>query len=95
MTKRWRYGKSSARAGSRKEGGYRIGLMYYRGEGVLKDYVTAYFWLNIGSADGYEKAKEFLAVLEKEMVPEQIAKAQELGREYVRELNERLQGFVG
>ena len=61
--------------------------MYYRGEGVLKDYVTAYFRLNVGSARGIRKAKDLLAILEKEMVPEEVAKAQDLNSKYAKGRN--------
>ncbi len=59
------------------EAQFNLGTMYYTGEGVPKDYVQAYKWYNKASAQGDSIASDMRDSLEKEMTPEQIAKAQE------------------
>ena len=49
----------------------------------LKDYVTSYAWTDIAAANGYANAKKNKPIIAKEMTPEQIAKAKELGKEMV------------
>ena len=59
-----------------------LGAMYSRGEGVPKDFVTAYMWRNLAAAQGNEIAKEARDALETLMTPAQIAQAQKLSREW-------------
>lgn len=65
-----------------------LGLMYYRGEGVIQDYVYAHMWWNIAASSGnggaQELAQKYRDEIAKVMTAEQIAKAQELARECVR-----------
>ncbi len=58
--------------------------MYALGTGVPKDYVEAYKWGNLAAANGNEKGAKLRDMLEKEMTPSQIEKAQDLSRECVR-----------
>ena len=58
-----------------------LGLMYYNGEGVLKDSVLAHMWWNIASANGYEPAREVRDNLEPDMTRAEISRATELARE--------------
>jgi TPR repeat protein len=62
--------------------------MYARGEGVPKDYVTAYAWWNIAAASGQEKAIANRSRVEQQMTPSQIAEGQRLSTE----IYERIQG---
>ena len=62
--------------------------MYANGEGVLKDDVTAYAWVNIAAANGHVNA-EANHILAKRMTPDQIAKAESLVKEMI-EKNPRL-----
>ena len=67
---------------------HNLGLCYYNGEGVPKDYVLAYMWVNLSLAeDNNIKAKESIDNLEKEMTPEQIEEAQKLSREWFNKRN--------
>lgn len=59
-----------------------LGAMYVIGEGVPEDDVQAYAWLSIAVAQGNETAKELRNAIKDRMTPEQIAKAQDLSREY-------------
>ena len=61
-----------------------LGVMYGFGAGVLQDYVTAYAWANIAGANGIDEKRFKSEFLEPKMTPEQIAKAQELYKEMVK-----------
>ena len=61
---------------------YNLGRCYFKGEGVSKDYVEASKWFNLALARGNEDAKKALTIVEQGMTPEQIAKAQQLAREF-------------
>ena len=58
-----------------------LGIMYFRGEGVLQDNVLAHMWLNLAAANGYENAVKARGIIVKKMTPQDISKAQELARE--------------
>ena len=62
-----------------------LGLMYEEGEGVPKDLVMAYMWVNLAAEQSEDKsgyANATRSDLEKQMTPDQIAKAQKLSREW-------------
>jgi hypothetical protein len=66
---------------------YQLGLMYSRGEGVPKDDVLAYMWLNLASAAGdadgdREKAAKAREEVARALTPAQIGEAQKLAREW-------------
>ena len=63
---------------------YNLSIMYYKGDGVIKDIVFAYMWNNISASQGDEKAKANRDFLVKKMTASQIEKAQELARQCVR-----------
>ena len=65
-----------------------IGYAYRTGLGVLKDYVTAYAWYSLSAFNGNEKGQENRDRLAKEMTPEQIAEAQELSKELLKQIEE-------
>jgi TPR repeat protein len=49
---------------------------------VPKDYVEAYKWLSLASAQGNERAKGLKSQLAQHMTPEQIAKGFRSAREF-------------
>lgn len=55
---------------------------FRRGQGVPRDQVLAYMWLNIASSNGNKNAIQFRNLLEKKMSPQQIAEAQRLARNW-------------
>ena len=60
-----------------------VGVMYYMGTATVQDFVQAHAWLNLACANGDEKSHGFRDdIVAKLMTPEQIAKAQELAKEY-------------
>ena len=61
-----------------------LGLMYEKGNGVIKDPVYAHMWYNISASLGDENASKNRDSISKRMTPEQIAKAQDLARECVK-----------
>ena len=68
-----------------------MGVMYVNGEGLLKDAVIAYAWLNIAAANGQTEAANMREVLSGRLSSEQIAEAQKLSRMMV-EANPKLIG---
>jgi len=59
-----------------------LGLMYFKGEGVQQNLVQAYMWATLASAHGLDQATQALRILENEMTPAQIEKAQQLAKEW-------------
>ncbi len=59
---------------------YNLGISYYNGEGVAKDMIEAYAYLNLASASD-EFAKEGLVFLEKKLSMKEIAAGQKRARE--------------
>ena len=64
-------------------GQYNLGYHYENGEGVPIDRGAAYLWYSIAAANGDTDAATVKADMAKEMIPSQIAKAQELVKEMV------------
>ena len=60
-----------------------LGVMYYEGEGVDRDYVQAYKWFSLAAGQGTEAAKKNMGLLEARLTGEQIAEAQRLAREFI------------
>jgi S1-C subfamily serine protease len=56
--------------------------MYYQGLGVPKDYVLAHMWVNLAASNGNEGAVKERTMVENSMTPQQIAKAQEMVRNW-------------
>ena len=60
-----------------------LGVMYVKGDGVPQDNVYAHMWWNIAAASGYKEASKNRDIIAKEMTPAQLAKAQDLARNFV------------
>ena len=60
-----------------------LGVMYATDRGVPKDFVIAYAFANIAEANGFD-VKRFKSLLEKEMIYDDVSKAQELSGEMVK-----------
>jgi len=56
---------------------YNLGVMYYKGRGVPRDYlyVFAYRWFNLAAAQGNKQAAHSRDYIAKFMTPEQILEA--------------------
>jgi len=61
-----------------------LGVMFYKGEGVIQDNVYAHMWWNIAASSGNKNAVKKRNIFVKRMTPAQIAEAQKLARECVR-----------
>ena len=59
-----------------------LGVMYVLGQGVSKDYVLAHMWFSISGSNGNQKALKNMRLLEKEMSPSQVEKAQKMTRKW-------------
>jgi len=59
-----------------------LGARYHLGQGVPKDYVEAYKWLNLSAAQGTKNAAEIREIIAEDLTPEQTAEAQKLSREW-------------
>ena len=66
-----------------------LGAAYSFGEGVPKDYVTAYAWFNLAAAQGVGNAKKMAWRISDEMTADQIAEAQRLSSQLQAEIEER------
>ena len=56
---------------------------YIFGEGVEQNDIQAYKWISISARDGHEQPQEIKQRLEEEMIPIQVAEAQELARKWI------------
>ena len=61
-----------------------LGKMYVNGRGVPKDNVLAYMWANIAGANGRD-VEGVREILTDRMSQDEIAKAQELTRQYIKD----------
>lgn len=62
----------------------KLELMYFTGEGVIKNKVYAHMWFNIAGSKGAENGTKIRDLIARTLTPEQIAKAQELAQECVK-----------
>lgn len=62
---------------------FNLGVMYFEGQGVLQDYVTAHMWANIAAVNGSEMAPELRNAIAKRMTPAQIHAAQKRAKDCV------------
>ena len=68
-----------------------LGLLYYNGQGVPQDYVTAYAWSNIAAAQGDEKAKRIRDLAAAKLGAASLVEAQKLSKEYFKRYVEPFQ----
>ena len=66
---------------------YRMGTMFRDGKGVIQDYVQAHMWFNIAMAEekNIDSTRKSTNEIEKKMTPNQIAEAQKMAREWVKD----------
>jgi S1-C subfamily serine protease len=57
--------------------------MYGNGIGVPQDYIRAHMWWNIAASSGYKNASKNRDIVAIRMTPSQLAKSQELARNFV------------
>jgi uncharacterized protein len=61
---------------------YNLGFMHFYGRGVLQDYVLAHMWFNLAASLGHEEAGKNRDTVSSRMMPDQIAEAQRMAREW-------------
>ncbi len=64
---------------------FKVGVMYYNGEGAPKDYVQAYAWFDVVAAQGDKDAEHVRDDLAESMTLEARAEAKELARQYTKD----------
>jgi uncharacterized protein len=60
----------------------RLGIMCALGRGVPLNFMSAHIWFNLAAAGGNKDAIEFRDIIARRLIPEQIAEAQKLAREW-------------
>lgn len=63
-----------------------LGLMYRSGKGVIQDYVLAHMWFNLAASNGFEAAVRYRDITAERMSSAQIAKAQQMARDFEKRL---------
>ena len=61
---------------------YNLGGMYWQGRGVPKNYVMAYYWRSLAASTGNKRAAKGLDILEKQMTPADVSKAQAMAAKW-------------
>lgn len=61
---------------------HKLGYLYALGEGTPQDYLHAHMWANLAGANGHERAATLRDRIAANMSKDQIAKAQQLAREW-------------
>jgi len=56
--------------------------MYVFGQGVPQDNMSGHMWINLAGSNGNKDALEKRSMVEEQMTPEQIEKAQEMARNW-------------
>ena len=62
---------------------YNLGLWYTTGRGIPQDFVSAHIWFTLAAAQGSETAQRGRDFVASQMVPNQIAEAQRMAREWI------------
>ncbi len=62
-----------------------MGLNYCAGRGVEANLVEAHKWFNLAALRGSEAAKEYRCEISAEMTKEEIARAQRLARQWLKQ----------
>ncbi len=75
--------RKAAEQGNAKAQGL-LGAMCLLGQGVITDYVMAHMYMNVAAASGLKNGAKGRGIVAKIMTPSQIAEAQKLAREWMR-----------
>jgi len=60
-----------------------LGVMYFNGQGVTRDYIRAHMWWNIVVSLGINEAAVNLSMVQRKMTPTEIRKAKQLASDCV------------
>jgi TPR repeat protein len=61
---------------NRPKAQHNIGVIYASGLGVPQDNIKAYAWLSLAYSNGYEKSKDIILILNKEMTTSEMQQAE-------------------
>ena len=64
---------------------FNLGILYFLGEGTLKDYVEAYKWFKISSLNGVKESLNFIQKVKPLLHQEELVKSEELVKNWVEE----------
>lgn len=64
---------------------FELGLRYSTGRDCETDLVIAHKWFNLAAVRGNEAAKEYRSEIARELTRDDVAKAQRLAREWLRQ----------
>ena len=78
------YWRAAAREGDVRSQ-FLLGVQYFNGEHVNRDYVMAYAWINLAAEAGLDEAKNALNVLTKYLGPDDIAEGVRLSETFMTE----------
>ena len=62
-----------------------LGKSYINGQGVTQDYIEGLKWYFIGGGEKFDLWQEHISNVKSQMTPDEIAEAQKLANEWVRE----------
>jgi hypothetical protein len=65
------------------EAQFNLGVMHYEGWGVPWDIVQAHMWLSLAATQGNSVAQKYRDIVASRLIPDQIAEAQRLAREWM------------
>lgn len=57
-----------------------VGMSYYTGEGLPKDHVKAYAWINLAAAQGEEEAQDAVNQIRQQLSFSELTRAQQRAR---------------
>ena len=61
-----------------------IGKMYVKGQGIKKNYLMAHKWFNIAAQNGHRAGEKRMALVEDQLNPDEVVKANALAQEWLR-----------
>ena len=61
-----------------------IGKKFVKGQGIKNNYVKAHMWFDIAASNGHQPSRENMATLEKQMSPDEVAKARTNAQDWQR-----------
>ena len=65
---------------------YYYGITYFRGEGVLTDYVQGHAWMYVSLVNGYDTAKQYIEVIEDTLSEADLKKSKDISDKLLAEI---------
>jgi TPR repeat protein len=77
-----RWFRKAAEQGDATEAQFRLGHMYYQGQGVPQDHAQAHMWFDLAISRGETEISEGWRTVAAEMTPPEIAEVERLVRKW-------------